>query len=59
MKKSTPKNLLQAVLYHRIRVAATQVCGTPDPRDLTRVEPVPTRPSPAGLLETHRALALR
>jgi len=27
-----------AVLYQRIRVAATQVCGTPDQRDLSRLE---------------------
>jgi UrcA family protein len=26
-----------AVLYQRIRVAATQVCGTPDQRDLSRL----------------------
>lgn len=27
-----------AVLYQRIRVAATQVCGTPDQRDLARLQ---------------------
>jgi UrcA family protein len=27
-----------AVLYQRIRVAANQVCGTPDQRDLSRLE---------------------
>ncbi len=27
-----------AVLYQRIRLAATQVCGTPDQRDLARLE---------------------
>ncbi len=27
-----------AVLYQRIRVAASQVCGTPDQRDLARLE---------------------
>ena len=27
-----------AVLYQRIRVAAAQVCGTPDQRDLARLE---------------------
>jgi UrcA family protein len=31
-----------AVLYQRIRVAATQVCGTPDRRDLGRFEQAKT-----------------
>ncbi len=31
-----------AVLYQRIRIAATQVCGTPDQRDLSRLEQAKT-----------------
>jgi len=31
-----------AVLYQRIRVAASQVCGTPDQRDLSRLEQAKT-----------------
>ncbi len=31
-----------AVLYQRIRVAANQVCGTPDQRDLSRLQQAKT-----------------